>query len=256
MTVTRIHSSEKAGTYGSSTLLHASDQTKSAPAGVARGERVTVSLMGDGYVEALDEKSIQAALEAQQIGSNGRISGIVVQVPALESPGSKNAIGKFGWKAQHSSLASACADSMMNELGAPNRLYPSNTTPRSEDDAALEKIVVYVRSLPLPERDHDLASTEDAVKGEETFGRIGCALCHAPTLRTLPAGRAIDGGTYRVPEQIGGKEIHRIAISFCTMSGRGMVFSKRLHPSWSTQTRPTASYPAFVGSPISSLADA
>jgi len=208
MTVTRIQFSEKAGAYGSSTLLHASDQTKSSPTGAVRGERVTVSLMGDGYVEALDEKSIQAALAAQQIGSNGKISGIVVQVPALESPGSKNAIGRFGWKAQHSSLASACADSMMNELGVPNRLYPANTTPRREDDAALEKIVAYVRSLPPPERDHDLANTEDAVKGEQMFGRIGCALCHAPNLRTLPTGTAIDGGTYRVPEQIGGKEIH------------------------------------------------
>ena len=33
-------------------------------------------------------------------------------------------VGRFGWKSQHSSLMSSCADSLRNELGMRNRLYP------------------------------------------------------------------------------------------------------------------------------------
>jgi CxxC motif-containing protein (DUF1111 family) len=70
----------------------------------------------------------------------------------------------------------------------------------------LDRIVAFIRSLPPPTRDSSLGSTEDAMSGEKVFAQIGCALCQLPAMRTLPAGTAIDGGTYRVPQQFGDKE--------------------------------------------------
>jgi len=205
--VTRVQLAA-AGPPSNSLVLHLSRQSEAATGDSTRGERLTLSLIGDGYIEAIDEGDIRAAQKQQHLASNGRIAGTIVRAPVLESRRSETAIGKFGWKGQHSSLASACADSMLNELGVPNRLYPAQGTVRNDDDLALTRIVAFVRLLPPPERDRDLAGTEDAVRGEKIFSQIGCSLCHVPTMTTLPSGTAINGGTYRIPEQVGNKEIH------------------------------------------------
>ena len=171
-------------------------------------ERLTTSIFGDGYVEAIDDKEIQEALERQKLASHGKIAGHVVRVPALEADGAPLAIGKFGWKAQHSSLLSFCSDAMLNELGIPTHLYPAILPPKSENEAALDKIVAFVRALPPPGRKEELASTASAIQGEKIFTRIGCALCHVSMIRTFPPHTIVNGGTYAVPDQLGGKTIH------------------------------------------------
>ncbi len=95
------------------------------------GERVSVNLLGDGYVEAIDDRDLLQIAERQH-SAKKVIAGISVNAPILESeaPKSGTRTGRFGWKSQHSSLLSACADSLRNELGIRNRLYPdeySNT---------------------------------------------------------------------------------------------------------------------------------
>jgi CxxC motif-containing protein (DUF1111 family) len=208
VTVPRAQKFEPGISAGNSNVLHSRPQAETAPSGSFEGQRLTIPLMGDAYIEVLDQSDVEAALARQRKASAGKISGRTVRAPTLESLNSATAIGKFGWKAQHSSLYSACADSMLQELGIPNWIYPVNATPRDQDNMALHRIVQYIRSLPPPGRDRDLAHTEDAVTGEETFSRIGCALCHAPTMKTLPAGTSVNGGTYRVPKPLGSKEFH------------------------------------------------
>src|SRR5262249_43667836 len=43
---------------------------------------------------------------------------------------------------------------------------------------------------------------------EALFGKIGCDVCHVPTLTTAPAGTPLNGGKYVVPEALGGKVFH------------------------------------------------
>src|SRR5260370_14850812 len=87
------------------------------------GDRVNINLLGDGYIEALDGNDIRRNAEKQREEATG-ISGVVVTAPALESKSRVGReVGRFGWKAQHSSLLSASADSMRNELGIRNQLY-------------------------------------------------------------------------------------------------------------------------------------
>jgi CxxC motif-containing protein (DUF1111 family) len=207
VTVARVEDPGIDGGRTNSSVSHAT-RTSAFPTQSAEGNRLTISLMGDGYIEVVDDREIKAALDRQRSYSKNKIDGHLTAAPTLETAGTPVAIGKFGWKAQHSSLYSACADSMLNELGVPNRIYSAQSTPRAEDNGALGKMVAFVRSLPPPERDLELAATEDSVRGKETFSHIGCALCHVPTMKTFPAGTIIDGGAYRVPEQLGSKEFH------------------------------------------------
>ena len=74
--------------------------------------------------------------------------------------------GRFGWKSQHSSLMSSCADSLRNELGMRNRLYPdeypthapsASPTPFDTPDpkthkTELERLVDEIRQTSPPAR--------------------------------------------------------------------------------------------------------
>lgn len=148
----------------------------------------------------------------------------MVSTPVLEASGAstKMQVGRFGWKNQHSSLMSSCADSLRNELGMRNRLYPDeypthavtdSPTPFDTLDATthkteLERLVEEIRHTSPPARDANLATAPDAQAGEKLFTQIGCAICHVSTYKTLPSGTRINGGTYKVPKFLGNAVIH------------------------------------------------
>src|SRR5205085_10454212 len=67
--------------------------------------RTTLGVLGDGYVEAIADETIQEIARSQSNRSQGRISGEVIRVPVLEAPGSTR-VARFGWKNQHASLLS------------------------------------------------------------------------------------------------------------------------------------------------------
>jgi CxxC motif-containing protein (DUF1111 family) len=131
-------------------------------------------------------------------------------------------VGRFGWKNQHSSLLSACADSLRNELGIRNRLYPDEYSTHAASDSPtpfdtpdpkthkteLERLVEEIRNTSPPTRDANLALSLDAQAGEAIFAQIGCAVCHVPTYKTLPPGTYINGSTYKIPKLLGSKVIH------------------------------------------------
>src|SRR6201987_2180152 len=92
-----------------------------------RALRAALNTLGDGFVEAIDDKTFEAIARHQIDVSEGRIHGEAVPVPVFESPG-QTRIGRFGWKDQHSSLLSFIGDAYLNEMGVTNRLHPKDTT--------------------------------------------------------------------------------------------------------------------------------
>jgi CxxC motif-containing protein (DUF1111 family) len=202
---------------------HGESAQSSDPTDQIRGERVSLSLLGDGQIEAIDGRDIEQNARQQRQGNMG-IAGVVVNAPVLEASGSqpKMQVGRFGWKSQHSSLMSSCADSLRNELGIRNRLYPDeysthaftdSPTPFDTQDSKahetqLESLVDEIRHTDPPPRDDSLAASRDAQAGEKLFEEIGCATCHVPSYKTLRPGTRLNGGTYNVPKSIGNKVIH------------------------------------------------
>jgi CxxC motif-containing protein (DUF1111 family) len=184
-----------------------------------RALRAALNTLGDGFVEAIDDTTLQAIAQHQIEVSEGRIHGEAVEVPVLESPG-QSRIGRFGWKDQHSSLLSFIGDAYLNEMGVTNRLRPHDVTtigkitadPEDVPDnlglADIDHFAQFVRGTKAPPRDTVLASTPAAQKGENVFEQIGCATCHVSTIVTAPPGTVIDGGAFTVPEALGNKIIH------------------------------------------------
>ena len=181
--------------------------------------RLSLSLLGDGFVEAVADQTL-IDLAAQQCKSSHRkICGQVLEVPIVEAPGQMS-VGRFGWKDQHASLLSFAGDAYLNEMGITNRLQPDevtnlcnahsepNDTPGPDGLSDIDHFARFVRATKAPARDSQLASGAVAKKGEGLFDKIGCATCHVETLTTAPAGTKINGGTFTIPAALGSVTFH------------------------------------------------
>ena len=181
--------------------------------------RAALNTLGDGFVEAIDDKTLMAIAARQPEESDGMIHGEVVEAPIFEAPG-QTRVGRFGWKDQHSSLLSFIADAYLNEMGITNRLRPTevtqvlNTTTGINDQpdelglADIDHFAQFIRGTMVPPRDVTLAATPAAQIGHHLFQQLGCRTCHVETIITAPAGTVINGGEFTVPEALGNKIIH------------------------------------------------
>ena len=176
--------------------------------------RLSLNLLGDGFVEAVADQTLIDLAQRQCKSSHHKICGQILEVPIVEAPGQRS-VGRFGWKDQHASLLSFAADAYLNEMGITNRLQPDevtklcntaaepNDTPGADGLSDIDHFARFIRATKAPARDSQLASGMIAKKGEHLFDKIGCATCHVETLTTAPAGTKINGGTYTVPGALG-----------------------------------------------------
>ena len=181
--------------------------------------RVSITLLGDGFVESVADKTLIDLARQQCRASRSKICGQVIRVPIVEAPG-ETGVGRFGWKNQHASLLSFSADAYLNEMGITSALLPDEVTrlcdtaaqpnnkPDDEGLAGIDRFARFIRATKAPARDAVLAATPQAGLGAKLFDKTGCAACHVPTFVTAPAGTKINGGKFTVPAALGGVTFH------------------------------------------------
>jgi CxxC motif-containing protein (DUF1111 family) len=179
--------------------------------------RSTLSVIGDGFVEAIANNTLQGIANNQPSSQRGQ----VINVPVLEKPGTTR-IGRFGHKGQQASLLSFSADAYVNEMGITSPMQPDENTSNGEDceepsdapdgvddegvDVAL--FALFMRSTLAPPRDTGIGNSPDGQAGSTLFNQIGCAVCHTRTIVTSPPLTLINGGAARVATALGNKIIH------------------------------------------------
>ena len=84
-------------------ILHTSNYNASAMGATLYGSRVTLNLLGDGYVEVISDEVLQSIAREQASTSEQKIHGQIVYVTTTGNSSAK-AVGRFGWKAQHATL--------------------------------------------------------------------------------------------------------------------------------------------------------
>src|ERR1700692_425417 len=181
--------------------------------------RLSLNLLGDGFVEAVADQSLIDLAKQQCKSSHGKICGQILYVPVVEASGQMG-VGRFGWKNQHASLLSFAGDAYLNEMGITNRLQPNevtnlcNTVSDTNDTTGpnglsdIDHFARFIRATKAPARDAALASSAAANKGLGLFEKIGCVSCHVETLTTAPAGTKINGGTFTIPAALGSITLH------------------------------------------------
>ena len=220
--------------------------------------RMSLNVLGDGFVEAVGDNTLKT-IAAQQPGlSHGKIAGEYIQVPLAEAGGALR-VGRFGWKDQQASLLSFSSDAYINEQGITNRLSGPDTTavckttqdPEDhQDDIGMDDIdhfANFIRGTMAPPVDTTLMATADAQAGQQIFTQIGCAVCHVTGMTTLPSGTAINGGTFVIPDALGNKTFHPYSdfLLHNINTGDGIVqngpadtqYKVRTAPLWGLRTR-------------------
>jgi CxxC motif-containing protein (DUF1111 family) len=189
-----------------------------------RDRFITMSLFGAAFVESVADDVLRRVARDQARRSDGRIQGIVREVPILEAPG-RTAVGRFGWAAQHASLLSFSADAYRNEMGVTSPLQPDDNTllgnpvdddvPDPEDTGGkfghdVELFAAFMRALSAPPRLLPSAQKDrrEIEEGSKLFKSTGCAACHLPELVTAEEGELVDAKTFRVPKALGHKTFH------------------------------------------------
>lgn len=193
------------------------------PKNGTKGFRVSLNVLGDGFVEALPDSEFTTLQAGQPVGMRGTI----IRVPVLEGAPGTTRIARFGWKNQHASLLSFSAEAYRNEMGITNPLVPAekksnghsvaafDTVPDPEDAATpghpfgpdVEAFTRFMRSTKAPERDSVLIATPEAEAGRTHFFQAGCQVCHATGQTTAAAGTVVNGGTFTVPAALAGKTL-------------------------------------------------
>jgi CxxC motif-containing protein (DUF1111 family) len=181
--------------------------------------RLSLNLLGDGFVEAVADQTLIDLSKQQCKSSRGKICGQILYVPIVEAPGQMG-VGRFGWKDQHASLLSFAGDAYLNEMGITNRLQPNevtnicNTVSEPNDTTGpdglsdIDHFARFIRATKAPARDAALASSAPANKGLGLFEKVGCVSCHVEMLTTAPAGTKINGGTFTIPAALGSITLH------------------------------------------------
>jgi CxxC motif-containing protein (DUF1111 family) len=222
-----------------------------------RAFRTSLSLFGDGFVEAIDSNTINNI----RLGQPAGFVGTIIQVPVVEAGGAVRA-GRFGIKNQHSSLISFSGDAYLNEMGitnpqdGSNGLTENNSLGRSvaafdtvadpEDEGEdVEAFAQFIRQLRAPGRG---AITTAVNNGNTLFTQIGCAVCHTASFNTVPPGTAINQGAFIVPAALGNKNIrpfgdfllHDIGTGdgIVQNGGAGTRNMVRTAPLWGLRMRP------------------
>lgn len=151
--------------------------------------RIPIPLFGTGSIDAIpDSEIIRNARSNSSLKRRFGIRG----APNMDRQGR---VGKFGWKSGTSTLHAFVMDALLFEMGITMGTSTGLSGSCSSSDAwseidqqgnrAVDDLVSFVASLRPVERERAQASgSKDIDRGEKLFQRIGCALCHIPTLHT------------------------------------------------------------------------
>jgi CxxC motif-containing protein (DUF1111 family) len=158
---------------------------------VMRSLRIAPPVFGLGLLEAVPEQLLRAiASEQQAVGFAGRPNFV------WDVTHERLALGRFGHKAGQPSLRQHIAAALRADLGVTSALFPEEnctavqrecqSMPRGEAPELkaqqLDALVFYVQALAAPARRG--VDDPQVRRGEVSFERLQCSVCHVPTLVT------------------------------------------------------------------------
>jgi CxxC motif-containing protein (DUF1111 family) len=235
--------------------------------------RVVTSAIGDGFVEAIANDTLQNNVAAQPLAQRGTLT----TVPVTEANNALR-IGRFGWKSQHASLLSFAGDAYLNEMGITNPFdgfggrssnaadagthenpastaegvinvtFPSPFDPVADPEDDGDDVLAFadfMAATRAPGRQNPIPAA--AAAGDSLFNAVGCNVCHTRTFTTAAPGTLINGGAFTVPTALGNKIIHPFSDfalhnigtgdGIVQNAGQGSANQMRTAPLWGIRAR-------------------
>ncbi len=182
---------------GETAVLHEpsymlSDPYLPLPSGYMTSPRLGPPVFGLGLLELIPESTILGFADPNDANGDG-IKGHANYVfnPFTQ----KTELGRFGLKANTSTLHLQVATAFQQDMGLTSYIQPKksiwgqdqmrhvpDTVNTDLADTMVDAVIFYVRSLAVPARRN---VTDEQVKhGEKLFKQINCTTCHRPTMYT------------------------------------------------------------------------
>ena len=176
---------------------------ETVPAGVPVSVRLPPPVFGVGLIEAIPVSAILALADPNDANGDG-ISGRANTVsgadfvPAGETGSGHGQLGRFGRKAQTSSLIQQVVEAYLQDIGVTSDFLPhENRNPLSSVPVeAVDRVtdpeipastvmatLHYIRTL-APAAPGEMTPRRE--EGRQIFTNMGCASCHVPVLKTGP----------------------------------------------------------------------
>ncbi len=140
--------------------------------------RIGQPTFGLGLLEAIPEDTLRALEDPDDDDGDG-ISGRINLVWDPEQQAT--VIGRFGWKANTSTLHLQVAAAFENDIGLSSIVFPEDGAVRDLNDMQLEDTTFFMAASAVPAAG---PRSIDAHGGRALFREFGCAGCHIPTLVT------------------------------------------------------------------------
>lgn len=155
--------------------------------------RVPPPLLGMGLLEAIPEAAILAAADALDSDDDG-ISGR----PHWRGATDARALGRFGWKAVHPTVAAQTGAAFRDDIGITSVAFPDESctveqptcgalpTGAGEEGVEIapllfDYVVHFVAHMPPPKAGKLTARVR---RGQALFATTGCDACHRPSFET------------------------------------------------------------------------
>ena len=159
------------------------------PASLMVSPRVAPPNFGLGLLEAIPASEIAALADESDQNGDGISGRMNIVYDAIEH---RPALGRFGVKANNPSLRQQTAGAFNGDMGITTSVFRAESCEgvfaacarhrREISDDMLQAVTFYVQTLGVPARRN--INDRDVRLGQALFVAIGCAGCHAQTLRT------------------------------------------------------------------------
>lgn len=147
-------------------------------------QRNTTPLFGAGLIDQITHKQLKAIEREQK--KHPEISGHISTLAT-------GRMGRFGWRGNVPTLLDFCDQACAAEVGLETRRIDQPADPMAPhyrnptfdiSDAQIRSMAAFVAALPAPVRmlPEDSDRRMLAIRGEQVFASVGCAVCHLPNL--------------------------------------------------------------------------
>ena len=164
------------------------DLSRSAAASL----RIAPPLIGLGLLEAIPESAIRAIADPEDVDGDG-ISGRVHMVRTLDG---RQALGRFGLKANVATVEDQTALAYLLDMGITTPALPDENCPGFQSEcrdapsggqpeisaSRFADVVFYTATLAPPSR--PFAEDQSVVEGAALFEALGCVACHVQRFET------------------------------------------------------------------------
>ncbi|MEO8112134.1 MAG: di-heme oxidoredictase family protein [Ginsengibacter sp.] len=152
--------------------------------------RMAPPVFGVGLLANIPENTILSFLDKGDKNGDG-ITGEANYI--YDSTTDKVVLGRFGFKANASTILFQVATAYQQDMGVTSYVQPKESShgqmqddKKSDDpeipDSILNAVAFYVRSLAVPARRN--VNDIDNKRGEQLFSQVNCTGCHRPTIQT------------------------------------------------------------------------